>query len=78
MALYLDYSERNKERIKGRLRGAASWLFIRGFINEIGSWLYAGIMEIPNVEHVMWASQPGACLLNVLKKFSLVLRYCFA
>lgn len=29
--------------------------------------LYAGILEIPNVEHVMWASQPGVCLLNVLK-----------
>lgn len=40
---------------------------MRGFINEIGIRLHAGTMEIPNVEHVMWASQPGACLLNVLK-----------
>lgn len=81
MALYLACSERNEERIKGGTADSEeqpSWLFIRGFINKIGIRLCAGVMEIPNAERAMWASQPGACLLSELKRFSLVLRFGFA
>lgn len=74
----LQWEEWGKDkRWNSRLRGATSWLFVRGFINKIWVRLYAGVMEIPNVERVMWASQAGACLLSGLKKFSLALHDVF-